>query len=190
MQFAWRAYLCEEESRRWMSRTDAASFPGSVHPALFLRQAERASALIGMSFAPVPSAVSDPAQQFMQQLENQLPAKFQSIFGVSLPAQNRDSGYFAPIDNVHPGDSPQCVVDQVKMDFSNWNLPTTTDIATRMARTITGELSFQHGAAGFAQGTLQVTANESILWMVGYGAFTTNQNTLGAVYVFGAALQF
>jgi hypothetical protein len=178
------------EARCSMSRAEMMSFPRSVHPGLFLNEVNSAGALIGMPPVSAGLSISDAAKQFMLQLQNQLPTKFQNIYGLTLPAQNQDSGYLAPIEGLHPGDAPQCIVDQVKMDFSNWNLPTTTDIATRIASTLTMDLSIHDGAAGFAQGTLEVTANENIIWMVGYGAFTTAQNQLGAVYVFGATLQF
>ena len=173
-----------------MSRAEITSFPRNVHPARFMDEVNLAGALIGMSPVPAGASVSDAAKQFMQQLQNQLPTKFQSIYGIALPPQNQDGGFVSPIDKMQAGDAPPCVVDQVKMDFSNWNLPTTTDIATRLATTLSTDLVLHDGAAGFAQGTLEVTANENIIWMVGYGAFTTQQNQLGAVYVFGATLQF
>jgi hypothetical protein len=172
-----------------MSRSEVVSLPRHTHPAAFA-EINMAAMAVGMPAIAPEVPITQAAQQLMQHMQSQLPTKFQGVFGVPLPAQNQDNGYVGPIEDLQPGDSPPCVVDQVKMDFSNWGLPITTDIATRIASTMTRELSVQGGAAGFQQGTLQVTSNENIIWMVGYGAFTITQNELGAVYVFGAALQF
>jgi hypothetical protein len=173
-----------------MSQSSSDTFITVVNQQTFIDEVNAGGGSIGMGPISPGTPISDAAQKFNQYLQAQLVTKFNAVYGVALPAQNQDNGYMGPIQNLNPGDAPQCVVDQVSADFSNWNLPGTTDISTRIARAVTRELSTQGGTAGFAQGTLEVTSNENILWMAGYGVFSIQQNQLGAVYVFGATLQF
>jgi hypothetical protein len=173
-----------------MSQSSSTTIINVVNQNTFIDEVNAAGGSIGMGPVAPGTPISTAAQQFNAHLQSQLVTKFNTVFSVALPGENQDNGYMGPIQNLNPGDAPQCVVDQVNMDFSNWNLPTTTDIAKRIASTISRELSTQGGTAGFASGTLQVTSNESVIWMAGYGVFSIQQNQLGCVYVFGGTLQF
>jgi hypothetical protein len=157
---------------------------------VFINQVNSAGQTTGMGPVATGTPIAKAAQQYSQSLQTTLSTKFNTVFGIPLPAQNVDNGYMGPIEADQPGVPPQCVIDQVTQDFSNWGLPTNTKTATVIAKTIAGELVYQGGVTNFTQGTLQVTSNESIVWMAGYGVFDIQQDQHGAVYCFGAALQF
>lgn len=157
---------------------------------IFINQVNNAGGSIGMGPVAPGTAISTAAQQYSTFLQQKLGTSFQTVFSTALPSENQDNGYMGPIQALDPHNPPQCVIDQVNQDMSNWNLPMTTDIAQRIASTIVLHLSTEGGASNFASGTLQVTSNESICWMAYYGTFDIEQNEQGAVYAFGAALQF
>jgi hypothetical protein len=173
-----------------MAQSSSTTIIQVVNQDTFINEVNSCGGSIGMGPIALGTSISDAAATFNQHLQQKLVTQFNSVYGVALPGQNQDNGYMGPIANLQPGDAPLCVVNQVTADFSNWNLPGTTDIATRIAEAITQELSTQGGVAGFTQGTLEVSSNENIIWMAGYGVFSIQQSQLGAVYVFGAALQF
>ena len=102
---------------------------------------------------------------------------------------NTDQGLFGPLSELTPGASPEFVVKQIDRDFSNWGLPTNTNVATTIASTITGNIVDQGGITNFSNGIVQVGNTQKLLWQAGYGAFNITQSELGVVYVFGAALQ-
>jgi len=143
----------------------------------------------GMTPIPAGTPVTQAAQQFSQFLQGELTKKWKTQFPSNDPAGS-DNGYMEPLTANIPGTAPKCVVDQITNDLDAWELPTSSEAATKIAKMITGELSAQGGVLGFQQGRTQVTSNETILWMVGYGSFDVTQTEQGVVYVFSAALQY
>lgn len=171
-----------------MSQSSSTTIVNVVSQDVFINEVNGAGGSIGLSPVEPGTPISQAAQEYNKALVAKLGASFQAVFGVPLPAENQDNGYMGPIANLNPGDVPPCVVDQVNQDFSNWSLPTTTDIGPRIASTITQHLANQGGVTNFASGTLQVASNEVVQWMAYYGTFSIAQGQLGAVYAFGAAL--
>ncbi len=90
-----------------------------------------------------------------------------------------------PLSVVTPGVAPACAVTQITDDFSNWGISQTSLPAT-LAKQVSMEIISQGGQPGFSSGTYQVTAAESIYWMVGYLTINITQTETGILYVFGA----
>lgn len=172
-----------------MSQSASTTIVNVVNQDIFIGQVNGVGPSLGLSPVIPGTPISQVAQDYTNALMKKLASSFSAVFGMDLPEENQDHGYMGPIGNLQPGVAPPCVVDQVNQDFSNWSLPMTTDIGTRIARTITQHLALQGGVTNFASGTLQVSSNESVLWMAYYGTFSITQDELGAVYAFGAALK-
>lgn len=173
-----------------MSHSSSNTIVNVVNQNVFINEVNAAAPGAGMGPVAPGTPIEKAAQQYNAALVAKLGTTFAAVFGSPLSAENQDNGYMGPIANLNPGDAPQCVVDQVNMDFQQWGLPGTTDVATTIARSITLHLANQGGVTNYTSGTLQVTSNESIAWMAYYGTFSIEQGELGAVYAFGAALQF
>jgi hypothetical protein len=176
-----------------MSRSDSTTIVNVVNTNIFINEVNNAGQNIGMGPVSPTASIDKAAQQYNAALQAKLLTSYNAVFGSALPGENQDNGYMGPIQNLVPGDAPQCVVDQVNQDFSVWGLPGSTDIGTVIAKSITLHLANQGGVTNFASGSLQVTSNETIAWMAYFGTFSIEageQSELGAVYAFGAALQF
>lgn len=155
-------------------------------------QLNNAGQSVGMQPVSENTPVTQAAQQFEQSLMSTLTTTqwAKEFPNVTLPATNTDNGYMGPFTSDIVGTAPQCIVTQVGQDFSNWGLPTNTTLPTTIATTVANELVFQGGVQNFIGGTFQVSSNENICWLAGYGSFDVTQSELGVVWVFAAALSF
>lgn len=155
---------------------------------VFIGEVNSAGEAVGMGPVAPGTSIEKAAQTYLTSLQSKLVTAFQASFNEALPPLNQDSGYMGPIANLDPGSPPQCVVSQVNQDLSDWGLPLTTDLATRLASAITLHVATSGGTTASTGGMLQVSSNETIGWMAYFGTFSIEQDQQGVVYTFGAAL--
>lgn len=155
---------------------------------IFIQEVNSAGQSVGMGPVAPGTSIEVAAQTYQTSLDAKLVSAFQASFGNPLPPLNQDSGYMGPVANLDPSNPPQCIIDQVNQDASNWGLPMTTDLAQRISSTITMHISTSGGATAMAGGRLQVSSNETIDWLAYFGTYSIEQNEQGVVYTFGAAL--
>jgi hypothetical protein len=173
-----------------MSRSSSTTIVNTVNNVtIYVDQVNKAGKSIGMTPVKPGSSISDAAQQFEKALQAKLVSDFKAIYNVDL-TQNIDNGYAGPVSAIKPGNAPQCIVDQIQQDLTNWNLPITANLPTQMAQTITQHIVNQGGVANHAAGTLQVNSNEKLLWMAWFGTFDIENDQQGVVYAFGASVSF
>lgn len=157
---------------------------------IFVEQMNTVITQSGLQPLPAGTTADDAADKALALVRTKTQTQFATDFaGTALPPSNIDGGFMQPYSANVAGTAPQCVLDQVTMDLTNWNLPLTNDIPTAIAKTITSELSFQAGDLGFSSGTVELGPLETVLWVAGYVEYDVTQTTKGVVYAFTAAMQ-
>ena len=81
----------------------------------------------------------------------------------------------------------ECVIDQLQLDFKNWNVSTDRSLAEDMSRTLQEEIQVKLGEAGVSYGEKNLGPNEILIWTMSYGLFPITQSSNGLIYAFGVA---
>lgn len=140
----------------------------------------------GSALGPVTS-LSAAAKALEKALKAELPTSFKAAHGDDLPAMNMSFGYFSPFDKMKQGDVPATVVTQINQDLTNWQVPTTNNVAQQIAKTITTNLVSTAGQATVLSGTTAQGPNESVDWTCIAGSVPVDAaGTIGIAYVWGA----
>lgn len=141
-------------------------------------------------FADPPSNVPQAVQTVLKQAKGAATTTFTQQYPGVTPA-GVDAGC---VTNYTPsGGNLQNVVQQMAIDFNNWNLPVAPSAIGDMAETIAEEMSAQLGIAGTAYGAYYLNENQMIDWAVAYGEFVLSspqngEDNNGLIYAFTAAL--
>jgi len=144
----------------------------------------------GLSPIPEGTSVSKATQSMKTALMGKVKTAWANQFPGTTLSNQEDFGFVSPASALVAGSAPKCVVQQIQLDFKNWQLPLTTNTPTDITQTITQELSSQGGLLSTAFGSVQVNSNETINWMVGYARVNISGDVSGYLYVFAAALDF
>jgi hypothetical protein len=101
-----------------------------------------------------------------------------------------DAGIMQPWSGNVGGSAPQCVVDQITLDFNSWSFPNDGAMITQMAKEITEQVSASGGNTGVFDGKARRGAATTLYWRVSYttGIAIDNPETLGVFYGFCAVL--
>jgi hypothetical protein len=141
-----------------------------------------------MKQLPVGTPFSVYAQKALAAMATKFADQWTTLYPNVPYEHDRDEGAMQPYDSKTAGTTPQCIVDQVKLDLEQWNLPTNNKLATQIARAVVQQLGFHAGMKAPTHGRLQINANQMIYWLAVFQEYDVTQTTLGALYVFGAAL--
>jgi hypothetical protein len=134
------------------------------------------------------NTVQEESNNTLNDLANSVRDGFKKQYPKVTPSTDR--GIIQP----STGDG-SCVVEQIKRDLTNWNLPSDETVAKQIVDTIRGNSDLTVGLFGFQHGIHYVNANQSIVWVCTYGTIETmpasgSQNSVNAIfYAFGAGLQ-
>ncbi|MEM9556843.1 MAG: hypothetical protein AAGC60_21465 [Acidobacteriota bacterium] len=155
---------------------------------IYINSVNAARKKAGLQPLPPGTTVSKATQQLEKMLVNLV----NKDWGTQYPdveSAGSDFGFMYPTSELEPGQAPRCVVQQLALDFRNWQLPGTGGTARQIAQTITEELSAQGGVLGTQHGATSINSNEQIDWLVGYASVNISDDTNGYVYVFQAGLE-
>jgi len=103
----------------------------------------------------------------------------------SIAPAGVDSGV---VQDYVQGGNVQCVIDQMKIDFQDWEIDADSKARKIMARTIAEEIKAKMGVPGASHGIHSINMNQQINWTVTYGIFALGDDKQGLVYGFAAAL--
>lgn len=140
---------------------------------------------------PIPAgttadaAVATIQTAFATKLRNNWPSNWPAYV-----TSQQDQGIMGPWSANLAGTAPPCLVQQITMDFNNWELPVDTSTINDMASQITEEISANGGTTGTFTGRTRIGGAETIYWGVafGTGAIADNPEEMGIIYVFSAQL--
>lgn len=128
----------------------------------------------------VPSALKSTMKALRKAAENTFTNKF--------PDTDMAGSEFGVVKGYKENAALDCVIAQMKQDFSNWQVPVDQKTIGNMAKTIALEVNAQMGAAGLTHGHHNLNLNQEIDWVVSYGLFVidADKNEQGLVYAFAA----
>jgi hypothetical protein len=101
-----------------------------------------------------------------------------------------DSGIMEPWSGNVSGSAPQCVTDQITLDFNSWSFPNDQAMITQMAKEITQQISASGGNTGVFSGKARRGASTTLYWRVSYttGIAIDDPETMGVFYGFCAVM--
>lgn len=128
-----------------------------------------------------PLSPSATDKTFEKALKEALTTQWPNVFPhKTLPAGQISFGYFGPYSQAKHQELPSCVVDQIKIDFTGWEIPVDTKVATQIAQTIVTNLVANGGQAILLDGKTASGPNVEIYWLVLAGL----GNSTDVVYTF------
>ena len=128
-----------------------------------------------------PLSPSATDKTFEKALKEALTTQWPNVFPhKTLPAGQTAFGYCGPYSKAEAHELPPSVVNQIKQDFKNWEIPVDTKVATQIAQTIVTDLVATGGQAILSDGKTASGPNVEIYWLVLAGL----GNTTDVVYTF------